>query len=130
MEKINVSFKGMTNIPDDSFSGDGDMAVVLNMRHKGGELVQCQPPAATPVSYKVRQAMFHAKSGKWLELHEDGELWLRDGKEAIQAGVESFAILGNVVVMYSENKVFYAIWRGLCVSWAIAGSSNIEYKCI
>lgn len=113
MEKINVSFKGMTNIPDDSFSGDGDMAVVLNMRHKGGELVQCQPPTATPVSYEVRQVMFHAKSGKWLELHGDGELWLRDGTEAIQADVESFAIMGNVVVMYREKmKPCYLIWRG------------------
>ena len=113
MEKINVSFKGMTNIPDDSFSGDGETAVVLNMRHKGGELVQCQPPAATPVSYKVRQAMFHAKSGKWLELREDNSLWLRDGTEAIQADVVSFAIMGNVVIMYREKmKPCYLIWRG------------------
>ena len=112
MEKINVSFKGMTNIPDDSFSGDGDMAVVLNMRHKGGELVQCQPPAVEPAP-AVKQAMFHAKSGKWLELRENGELWLMDGKEAIQAGVESFAIMGNVVVMYREKmKPCYLIWRG------------------
>lgn len=112
MEKMNISFGGMTNIPDDSFSGDGDMAVVLNMRHKGGELVQCQPPTAYPAP-KVKQAMFHAKSGKWLELREDNSLWLRDGTEAIQADVESFAVMGNIVIMYREKMPpLYLIWRG------------------
>lgn len=39
MNKINIPFKGMTNVPDDSYSQDGDMEVLLNADIKNGEVV-------------------------------------------------------------------------------------------
>lgn len=107
MNKINIPFKGMTNVPDDSFSQDGSMSVLLNMRHKGGELVQCQPPTERPAS-KVMQAMYHAQSNQWLELTQEGRIVL--GEHMIQ-DVKSFALMGNVVIIYFADSVEYAIWR-------------------
>lgn len=113
MNKINIPFKGMSNVQDDSYSQDGIMSVLLNMRHKGGELVQCQPPTERPAS-KVMQAMFHAQSRQWLELTTDGIVQYTDGAGGASfpvAGVKSFAIMGNIVIMYLESSVEYAIWR-------------------
>ena len=113
MNKINIPFKGITNVPDDSFSQDGSMSVLLNMRHKGGELVQCQPPVERSAS-KVRQAMFHAQSRQWLELTTDGIVQYTDGAGGASfpvTDIKSFAIMGNIVIMYLENSVEYAIWR-------------------
>lgn len=116
MNKINIPFKGMTNVPDDSFSQDGSMSVLLNMRHKGGELVQCQPPTESPTNEDVvRQAIYHSNSGYWLELTDDSILYYRRKKDAeegeIGSYVNSFAIMGNIVIMHLENSVEYAIWR-------------------
>ena len=111
MNKINIPFRGMTNVPDDSFSQDGSMSVLLNMRHKGGELVQCQPPAVHPLTAKIEQALYHAQSGLWLEL-TGGALTVQGKEEPIkESGVKSFALMGNVVIMYLESSVEYAIWR-------------------
>ena len=107
MNKINIPFRGMTNVPDDSFSQDGSMSVLLNMRHKGGELVQCQPPAKEP-TVKVKQALYHAQSGQWLVLNPMGQINI--GGETV-TGVTSFALMGNIVVLYKERSVEYAIWR-------------------
>lgn len=115
MNKINIPFKGMTNVPDDSFSQDGSMSVLLNMRHKGGELVQCQPPVEKDATDAVLQVLYHPQSDRWLELLNGGELSVRHEEEqkgSIKgSGVESFAIMGNIVIMYLENSVEYAIWR-------------------
>lgn len=113
MNKINIPFRGMTNVPDDSFSQDGSMSVLLNMRHKGGELVQCQPPVERSAS-KVRQAMFHAQSRQWLELTTEGIVQYTDGAGGASlpvTDIKSFAIMGNIVIMYLKNSVEYAIWR-------------------
>ena len=111
MNKINIPFKGMTNVPDDSFSQDGSMSVLLNMRHKGGELVQCQPPAVHPLTAKIEQALYHAQSGLRLAL-TGGALTVQGKEEPIkESGVKSFALMGNVVIMYLESSVEYAIWR-------------------
>ena len=107
MNKINIPFKGMTNVPDDSFSQDGSMSVLLNMRHKGGELVQCQPPAKEP-TVQVKQALYHAQSGQWLFLKPTGQINI--GGETV-TGVTSVALMGNIVVLYKERSVEYAIWR-------------------
>lgn len=107
MNKINIPFKGMTNVPDDSFSQDGSMSVLLNMRHKGGELVQCQPPAKEP-TVQVKQALYHAQSGQWLELKPTGQINI-EGETV--TGVTSFALMGSIVVLYKERSVEYAIWR-------------------
>lgn len=115
MNKINIPFKGMTNVPDDSYSQDGSMSVLLNMRHKGGELVQCQPPMEKNAPDTVLQVLYHPQSDRWLELLSGGELSVRYGEKLEgnikDSGVNSFAIMGNIVIMYLENSVEYAIWR-------------------
>ena len=117
MEKKIVTFKGITNVPDDGFNEAGDMAVLMNMRHKGGELVPCQPPTETPGFKGVEQVLYHANSGLWLFL-EDGCLhyfedndWSDGALYIYQSGVESFAIMGNIVIMNFADRVEYAIWR-------------------
>ena len=120
MEKKIVTFKGITNVPDDGFNEAGDMAVLMNMRHKGGELVPCQPPAETP-TVKFTQLEYHSNSGYWLGV-VNGELAVYDNEfnvaesiaeqgSIVQRGVESFAIMGNIIIINSDNKVYYAIWR-------------------
>ena len=119
MNKINIPFKGMTNVPDDSFSQDGSMSVLLNMRHKGGELVPVEKPTSTNAT-NVKQALFHAQTGHWVYLKSGGLLEVESvdeqegfrGQTIKESGVSSFAILGNVVIMYLESSVEYAIWRG------------------
>lgn len=112
MNKINIPFRGMTNVPDDSFSQDGSMSVLLNMRHKGGELVQCKKPSEEPAP-RVQQALYHAQSDMWLELLEDGTLQYGNRTEGntFEGKYKSFATMGNIVIMYLENSVKYAIWR-------------------
>lgn len=107
----------MTNVPDDSYSQDGNMSVLLNMRHKGGELVQCQPPTPKVLDYEVEQVLYHAQSGLWLELVA-GIIQTRDKDDHTKPltdnskKVLSFAIMGNIVIMYYKNSVEYAIWEG------------------
>lgn len=120
MEKRIVQFKGMTNVPDDGINEAGDMSVLLNMRHKGGELVQCQQPDNIPNMGEVKKALFHQYSNKWIILRKDGSLkaYKKDFSDASNPvvlkddGVESFALSGNVVVMNIENETEYALWRG------------------
>ena len=118
MEKKIISFKGISNVPDDGLNEAGDMSVLLNMRHKGGELVPCQGPAETPGFKGVEQVLYHANSGLWLFL-QDGRLyyfkendWSDGALYIYQSGVESFAIMGNIVIMNFADRVEYAIWRG------------------
>ena len=121
MEKKIVTFKGITNVPDDGFNEAGDMAVLMNMRHKGGELVPCQPPAPVRVDDNISQVLYHANSGYWLALKQ-GELLVYDNKfnvaesiaeqgTIVQSGVESFALMGNIVIINFADGVEYAIWR-------------------
>lgn len=122
MEKKIVTFKGITNVPDDGLNEAGDMAVLMNMRHKGGELVPCQPPTSDRVDDNMSQVLYHANSGYWLMLDIEGYLWVYNSewqvvatlgnKGVIASGVESFSLMGNIVIMQLANKVEYAIWRG------------------
>ena len=113
MEKKIISFKGISNVPDDGLNEAGDMSVLLNMRHKGGELVPCRKPSEMPCDSKVEleQLQYHAQSGLWIELRGDKSLYVNP-KGIIAQGVESFSIMGNVVVICFEDKVEYAIWNG------------------
>jgi hypothetical protein len=112
MNKVNIAFRGMTNVPDDSFSKDGDMSVLLNMRHKGGELVECKKPSEESASI-VQRALYHAQSDMWLELLQDGTLQYGNRTEGntFDGKYKSFATMGNIVIMYGEDFVHYAIWR-------------------
>ena len=125
MEKRIVQFKGMTNVPDDGINEAGDMSVLLNMRHKGGELVQCQPPSKSFLNddhtAKITQMLYHSNSGKWLILRNDKigiYSFLEEDREYNHEGelidkeVNSFAVLGNVVVVNTENSVEYVLWTG------------------
>ena len=116
MEKKIISFKGISNVPDDGLNEAGDMSVLLNMRHKGGELVPCRRPDVDNRGYSIKQALYHANSEHWLELKDDGTLFYRhessQQEEYLAEAVESFAIMGNIVIMQLVDKVKYAMWRG------------------
>lgn len=116
MEKKIVGFGGITNVPDDGLNEAGDMAVLMNMRHKGGELVPCQRPESIRVG-EYAQILYHANSGYWLAI-EDQDLGVYDKdmnyvpeQGIISGGVESFALMGNIVIMNFADRVEYAIWR-------------------
>lgn len=120
MEKRIISFKGISNVPDDGLNEAGDMSVLLNMRHKGGELVPCQRPTKVLENIgTLKQALYHANSGCWLFLREDGSLkaYKEDFSNASKPmqiygeDVESFALMGNIVIMNFADRVEYAIWR-------------------
>lgn len=115
MEKKIISFKGITNVPDDGLNEAGDMSVLLNMRHKGGELVPCQPPTETP-QLNVDKALYHANSGCWILL-ANGNLEAKKADYskvlvwAREKYVTSFALMGNIVIINFADRVEYAIWR-------------------
>ena len=120
MEKKIVTFKGITNVPDDGLNEAGDMSVLLNMRHKGGELVPCKTPTKALENIgTLKQALYHANSGCWLFLREDGSLkaykeGFSNASKPMQIygeDVESFAIMGNIVIINFADRVEYAIWR-------------------
>ena len=126
MEKKIISFKGISNVPDDGLNEAGDMAVLMNMRHKGGELVPSKKPSVYTFSTAVKQLLYHEQSGYWLVINSDGDLGVHDltkkpsyiallinhssGKVA-----NKFSLFGNIVIInYTENseeKVYYCIWR-------------------
>lgn len=116
MEKKIVTFKGISNVPDDGFNEAGDMAVLMNMRHKGGELVPCGEPTPVAVGEELKQVLYHANSGYWLGLNSRGDLYSYDDNmnpcgDEIAEGVESFALMGNIVIINFADRVEYAIWR-------------------
>lgn len=115
MEKKIISFKGISNVPDDGLNEAGDMSVLLNMRHKGGELVECQPPAVdSSLAMPIKQALYHSSSDFWLVLNQTGILqdWSKSlNKRIYVENVSSFSIMGNMVIINFEDKVEYAIWK-------------------
>lgn len=75
MQKFNVPLGGITNVPDDNFSQDGDMQLLLNMRNEGGELtVMRQPNSVKLLVERVTDAKYHAQSEKWLEIVNNSKL--------------------------------------------------------
>lgn len=116
MEKKIISFKGISNIPDDGLNEAGDMSVLLNMRHKGGELVPCRKPSEESGFADIAQSLYHANSELWLYLTTSGNLhyYKENNSNPIdikESGVQSFALMGNVVIMQFADCVEYAIWR-------------------
>ena len=115
MEKKIVTFGGITNVPDDGLNEAGDMSVLLNLRHKGGELVPCQPPTETP-QLNVDKALYHANSGCWILL-ANGNLEAKKADYskvlvwAKEKYVTSFALMGNIVIINFADRVEYAIWQ-------------------
>lgn len=114
MEKKIVTFKGISNVPDDGFNEAGDMAVLMNMRHKGGELVPCKRPTESGGYTNTKQVVYHPNSKHWLRLETSGALkYKKDNteKDLVGEGVQSFAVMGNIVIIYFADRVEYAIWR-------------------
>lgn len=132
MEKINVTFKGMANIPDEQVAQDGQMAMMMNVSIKNGEMVVMNGHNYFYVRDDVKKAVFH--DGRLLEIDENGAVRVfveKDGKPAYEqteydeemseafkdVEVDNFEIMGNVVVMYGKEKnreiegTFYAIWK-------------------
>ena len=113
MEKVNVAFNGMSRVPDDAVARDGDMAVLVNMRLKDGELTRVSYPEKknTMIQGGVKMAKWHGE--RLLELRADGALRVADTETYINNGyvVNTFEVMGNVVCMYTEDKALYSIYR-------------------
>lgn len=112
MEKVNITFGGMTMCPDDAVAKDGDMAILLNARNKNGEIVPRTMPEEERISYKVKKAIYHACSDMLLELDGDGVL-RKNGAPFYEEVVTAvnFETMGNMVVVYLEKDVTYSVWR-------------------
>ena len=110
---MSLSFKGMTNVPDDGAAADGEMAILVNMRNRGGELVRTAYPSKenTQIQGGVKKAKWHGE--RLLELRADGALRVAGTETYINNGfaVKDFEVMGNIVVMYTEDNVLYSIYR-------------------
>ncbi|MBQ5359138.1 MAG: hypothetical protein IIU61_06810, partial [Alistipes sp.] len=114
MEKVNVRLGGMSCAPDDAVARDGEMAILVNMRNRGGELVRTAYPSKenTQIQGGVKKAKWHGD--RLLELRkQDGALRVAGTETYINNGfvVKDFEVMGNIVVMYTEDNVLYSIYR-------------------
>ena len=116
MEKKIISFKGISNVPDDGLNEAGDMSVLLNMRHKGGELVPSKKPSVYKWSTGIKQLLYHEQSGYWLAINSEGALGVYDfTKESPYITLlispsngmvaNKFSLFGNIVIInFTENS--------------------------
>lgn len=72
MAKVVIPLGGMSNVPDDAVAKDGDMCVLVNMRHEAGELVQRNPPRRRYLR-GVKKVFYHGASSHLLAIGEDGK---------------------------------------------------------
>lgn len=126
MQKFNIPLGGMTNTPDDNFSQDGDMQMLLNMRNEGGELTVINAPTTKEgATEKVIDAKYHAASNTWLEIrngaliipsyggHSDTTLYAAKENEALT----DLQTMGNIVILNrtvskKKAKPIYLQWKG------------------
>jgi len=125
MQKFNIPLGGITNVPDDNFSQDGDMQLLLNMRNEGGELTVINAPTGKSTKGKVIDAKYHATSGEWLEIkngaliipsysaYPDKVLYTAQEDEKLT----DVQIMGNVVILNrtvggEKAKPIYIQWKG------------------
>ena len=125
MQKFNIPLGGITNVPDDNFSQDGDMQLLLNMRNEGGELTVINAPKTNSATGKVIDAKYHAASGEWLEIrngvliipsysgYPDKVLYAAQDDEELT----DVQIMGNVVILNrtvggEKAKPIYLKWVG------------------
>lgn len=124
MQKFNISLGGITNTPDDNFSQDGDMQMLLNMRNEGGELTVINHPSTNVSTGKVIDAKYHAASNTWLEIRDgvliipsysgkpNEPLYTAEKNEALT----DLQIMGNIVILNrtvddKKAKPIYLQWK-------------------
>lgn len=130
MQRMNIPLGGISNVPDDNYSQDGDMLVLVNMRSEGGELsVMCEPESdVVPNVKKIVYAKYHAASDTWIEVRElnDGTVYVGHGTGAIEKKIyipkedetiTGIEIMGNIIILYREEqskaaKPIYIQWVG------------------
>lgn len=71
--KVVIPIGGMSNVPDVNVSRDGDMQLLVNMRHRGGDIVQVARPQETPI-VGVKSIYKHAAADKVLGISDDGKV--------------------------------------------------------
>lgn len=126
MQKFNIPLGGITNTPDDNFSQDGDMQLLLNMRNEGGELTVINAPTTKEgATEKVIDAKYHAASGRWLEIrsgdliipsyggYPNATLYTAKENEALT----DLQVMGNIVILNrtvddKKAKPIYLQWKG------------------
>lgn len=127
MERVNVTFKGMTNTPDDGFNSAGEMALLMNADIKNGEIVPMYGESSIHKGEgkKVLKAVWF--KGRVLELYysssygrnviidptDDGGDPLPTNNRAIS--FENFEVIGNVIVGYGVEAyvkgIYYWVYK-------------------
>lgn len=134
MQKMNLVFGGMSIAPDAGVSKDGDMHLLINMRHKGSDLVPRKEIVENVekfddgVNIICSVVKYHSANGHRLAIISNGQIFydLTDKKHICfgflpgEDGytITDFAIMGNIIVLYRKDKKgisvepIYVIYRG------------------
>ena len=115
MARVEYKFGGMSNIPDANVSQDGDMHLLVNMHHVGGDLVN------TPVCVGEKHSLYnkiyyHGASGKMIglkggaiyDVETDERFWWDEDEERKAVSLDFF---GNIVRICYEDSISYVVWR-------------------
>ena len=73
-EKVIIPLGGMTNVPDANVSKDGDMQLLVNMRHIGSDVSQVAAPTSKTIE-GIEAVYRHAAADRLLGISEDGKLY-------------------------------------------------------
>lgn len=136
MKKVNIQFGGMTNVPDDSFAKDGDMNILMNLRHVGGELRPREVVTeevegwndGSDVTFVCSVVKYHAVNDHRLAVVSNGRMfydmtegallfWAKQPGDGNNVVFTDFVLMGNVVCLYRMDgdvpvEPLYALWRG------------------
>lgn len=113
MQKVNVPILGLTSSSEARAVTDGECRVLHNMTiESGGTKVVPPPTAKITTGGSGRRDYYHEKAGMWLNV-EDGIVKDNKGNRINSDGiVTSLSFMGNIVVMYCDDGVRYAIFDG------------------
>ena len=124
-EQVVLSYtKGITNSPSDLLCGDGELAECVNLEVKNGELVPMEMPTKLGFSLNSGEKLILVHNTKlndkyYFTLTDDSTLRVfyvsgtskkYDGLELDCGKVKSIQALGNSVVVYTSNSVYYILY--------------------
>ncbi|MBR2637479.1 MAG: hypothetical protein IKD40_01365 [Bacteroidaceae bacterium] len=122
MRKI-IPFKGVVYNCDNLYAQDGDCLDLLNVRVKNGSLQPLPvPDKVASFPYRYKQVYWHSMASRYLCITENGghihiynekfESADADSLHMLQncVGVERMEIIGNIVSLFTDTAILYAIF--------------------
>lgn len=114
MARVEYRFGGMSNIPDANASQDGDMHLLANMRHIGGDIVNV-PVCVGEEHYQYDKIYYHGASGKMIGLKGgaiyDVETDTQFHWDEDLPPVKSLDFFGNIVRLCYDRSISYVVWK-------------------